>query len=108
IKSKRFTRIAAGVALALSIAVPSFAAARGKADFTRFVAIGDSYGAGVESGSLNLNHQQFSWPAIIAMQVGLEVCAPTAAATENCFAERVVSFPASGSKMQTSRVNGTR
>ena len=84
---KRFARIAAGVALALSIAVPSFAAARGKADFTRFVAIGDSYGAGVESGSLNLNHQQFSWPAIIAMQVGLKVCAPTAAATENCFAE---------------------
>src|SRR5205814_1142388 len=106
-KMKRFARIAAGVALALSIAVPSFAAARGKADFTRFVAIGDSYGAGVESGSLNLNHQQFSWPAIIAMQVGLKVSAPTAAATENCFAEPLVSCPGIGSELQLLSVTGS-
>ena len=47
------------------VAAPMFAA-RGSADFTRFVAIGDSYGAGVESGSLNLNHQPFSWPSVLA------------------------------------------
>ena len=61
---KRVIRIAAALTLAALAAVPMFAA-RGSADFTRFVAIGDSYGAGVESGSLNLNHQPFSWPAII-------------------------------------------
>src|SRR5438477_4273753 len=104
---KRFIRITAVLALVALAAVPTFAAARGKADFTRFVAIGDSYGAGVESGSLNLNHQQFSWPAIIAMQVGLKVCAPTAAATENCFAEPLVSFPGIGSELQLLSVTGT-
>jgi lysophospholipase L1-like esterase len=67
---KSFARFAAVVALALVIAVPAFAA-RGRADFTVFVAIGDSYGAGVESGSLNANHQPFSWPAVIARQAGV-------------------------------------
>jgi len=44
--------------------------ARGQADFTRFVAIGDSYGAGLTSGSLVFDHQAFSPPAIIARQAG--------------------------------------
>jgi len=43
---------------------------RGQADFTRFVAIGDSYGAGVTSASLVFDHQVFSPPAIIARQAG--------------------------------------
>lgn len=64
------------------VAVPLFAAARGKADFTRFVVIGDSYSAGVESGSLNVNHQQFSWPSVVARQAG----APD-------FQQPLVSFP---------------
>src|SRR5437868_13081111 len=99
-------RIFMVILIAALVAAPMFAA-RGSADFTRFVAIGDSYGAGVESGSLNLNHQQFSWPAIIAMQVGLKVCAPTAAATENCFAEPLVSFPGIGSELQLLSVTGS-
>ena len=61
---KNILRIAASVALVFCVALPGFAA-RGTADFTRFVAIGDSFGAGFESASLNQNHQIFSWPAVI-------------------------------------------
>lgn len=103
---KRIIRIAAALALVALVAVPMFAA-RGSADFTRFVAIGDSYGAGVESGSLNVNHQPFSWPAIIARQVGLKVCTPSAAATDVCFAEPLVSFPGLGSELQLLSITGT-
>ena len=103
---KRIVRIAAALALVALVAVPMFAA-RGSANFTRFVAIGDSYGAGFESGSLNLNHQPFSWPAIIARQVGLKVCAPTAAATDVCFAEPLVSFPGIGNELQLLSITGT-
>jgi lysophospholipase L1-like esterase len=72
------------------VAVPMFAA-RGSANFTTFVAIGDSYGAGVESGSLNLNHQAFSWPAVIARQAGVVD-----------FQQPLVSFPgiAPGNELQ--------
>ena len=70
------------------VAAPLFAA-RGKADFTRFVVIGDSYGAGIESGSLNVNHQQLSWPAVIARQAG----APD-------FQQPLVSFPGIGPELQ--------
>jgi lysophospholipase L1-like esterase len=84
---------------AVMLPLPSFAA-RGKADFTRFVAIGDSYGAGFESGSLNQNHQSFSWPAVIARQVGLPICAATASATDVCFAEPLVSFPGIPNEIQ--------
>jgi lysophospholipase L1-like esterase len=70
------------------VAVPMFAA-RGSANFTTFVAIGDSYGAGVESGSLNLNHQPFSWPAVIARQAGVVD-----------FQQPLVSFPGIGSELQ--------
>ena len=39
---KSFSRFVAVLALALLTAVPMFAAARGSADFSHFVAIGDS------------------------------------------------------------------
>lgn len=89
---KSFARIAATMLLVAAFAVPSFAA-RGSADFTRFVALGDSYGAGFEAGSLNQTHQPFGWPAIIARQVGLTICPPTASATDNCFAIPLISNP---------------
>jgi len=89
---RSFARIAAAAVLVAALAVPSFAA-RGSADFTRFVAIGDSYGAGFEAGSLNQTHQPFGWPAIIARQVGLQICPPTASATDNCFAIPLISNP---------------
>jgi lysophospholipase L1-like esterase len=95
--NSRFARIAAALAVALLMAVPMFAAARGSANFQTFVAIGDSYGAGFQSSGLTGSHQQFSWPAIIARQVGLRICSPGAAATENCFALPLVSDPGLGS-----------
>ena len=70
------------------VAAPMFAA-RGSADFTRFVAIGDSYGAGVESASLNLNHQPFSWPSVLARQAGV-----------SDFQQPLVSFPGIGNELQ--------
>jgi lysophospholipase L1-like esterase len=66
------SRLATAVLLAAFVAVPVFAA-RGSADFTRFVTLGDSFGAGVSSVGLNIRHQQYSWPAMIARQVGLDV-----------------------------------
>ena len=89
---RSFARIAATMSIVAALAVPSFAA-RGSADFTRFVALGDSYGAGFEAGSLNQTHQPFGWPAIIARQVGLQICPTTAAATDNCFAIPLISNP---------------
>jgi lysophospholipase L1-like esterase len=89
---KSFARIAAVTLVIAALAVPSFAA-RGSADFTRFVALGDSYGAGFEAGSLNARHQPFGWPAIIARQAGLQICAPTASAADNCFAIPFISNP---------------
>ena len=85
-------RIAAVALLAIAIAVPTFAA-RGKADFTTFVAIGDSYGAGYVSGSLNEHHQYFSWPAVIARQAGLRFCQPTDTATSDCWAIPLITYP---------------
>ena len=64
-----FFRNAAAVVLTAAVALPGFAAARGTADFSRFVAIGDSFGAGLEAGSLNERHQVVSWPAVIARHV---------------------------------------
>lgn len=81
--------------LLLLVAVPGFAA-RGTADFTRFVALGDSYGAGVESGSLNQNHQPFSWPAIIARQAGVKD-----------FQQPLVSFPGIGAELQLVNLSPT-
>lgn len=91
-RNNSFARIAAVAILALAVAVPTFAA-RGTADFSKLVAIGDSYGAGFESGTLHLGHQQFSWPAVLARQVGLHLCLPTATATDNCFAQPLITAP---------------
>lgn len=67
--TRSFSRIAAALTIASLIAVPTFAA-RGSADFTRYVALGDSYGAGVSNASMNERHQPFGWPAVIARQTG--------------------------------------
>lgn len=87
-RMKSFSRIAAALAIASLIAVPGFGA-RGSADFSHYVALGDSYGAGVESSSLNERHQPFSWPAIIARQAGAAD-----------FVQPLVSFPGIGAEMQ--------
>lgn len=65
-----FKRLTAAAVLLLLSAVPMFAA-RGSADFTRYVAIGDSYGAGLTNASLLFTHQHYSYPAIIARQAGV-------------------------------------
>ncbi len=89
---RSFARIAATMSIVAALAVPSFAA-RGSADFTRFVALGDSYGAGFYAGSLNQTHQPFGWPVIIARQVGLQICTPSSSAADNCFAIPFISNP---------------
>lgn len=96
---KTTIRFAAAVLVAVFVAVPLFAA-RGSADFSNFVALGDSYGAGFTSGSLNERHQPWSWPAVIARQVGYTLCMPGAAATDPCFAQPLVSFPGLGAELQ--------
>jgi lysophospholipase L1-like esterase len=61
----------AGLALALLLpllATPAFAVDTGSADFTRYVAIGDSLTAGFMSGSLNQPSQQNSYPVLIYRQ----------------------------------------
>ncbi|MBK5259546.1 MAG: hypothetical protein JJE51_08125 [Thermoanaerobaculia bacterium] len=83
-----FSRIAAALAVMTMIAVPGFAA-RGHADFSRFVALGDSYGTGYSNGSMNERHQIYSWPAIIARQTG----APG-------FVQPLVSYPGLGPEIQ--------
>jgi GDSL-like Lipase/Acylhydrolase len=94
----RLTRFAAAVLIAALFAVPGFAQ-RGSADFTRLVTIGDSYGAGFQSGSLNERHQAWSWPAILARQVGYTLCAPGAVASDPCFSQPLVSFPGIGPEL---------
>ncbi|HUR79114.1 MAG TPA: SGNH/GDSL hydrolase family protein [Thermoanaerobaculia bacterium] len=95
----KLIKVAAAVAVAALVAVPSFAQ-RGSANFTKFVALGDSYGAGVFSSSLNERHQTWSWPAVIARQVGYTLCQPGAAATDPCFAQPLVTFPGIGPELQ--------
>jgi hypothetical protein len=90
--NSKFARFAAAVAVAALVALPVFAA-RGSADFTSFVAIGDSYGAGFQSGGLEQNHQVFGWPAIIAKQVGYTICTPQSTVTDHCFALPLISAP---------------
>ena len=85
---KSFMRIAAAVAAMSLLALPSFAA-RGTADFTRFQALGDSYGAGFTNGSLNINHQVYAWPAIVARQAGVKT-----------FAIPSVSYPGIGAEFR--------
>jgi len=95
---KRFVKLAAAVLIAALVAFPMFAA-RGAADFSRFVALGDSYGAGVHSGSLNERHQPWSWPAILAKQLGYKICPANATAADNCFAVPLVSYPGIGPEL---------
>ena len=99
-------RFAAFVLVAVLVAVPSFAQ-RGSANFSNFVALGDSYGAGFESNSLNERHQVWSWPAVIARQVGLTLCTPGAAANAGCFAQPLVSFPGFSNELQLINLQGT-
>ncbi|HYC91739.1 MAG TPA: SGNH/GDSL hydrolase family protein [Thermoanaerobaculia bacterium] len=94
----RFFRLAAAVAVTALLAVPSFAQ-RGSADFSEFVALGDSYGAGVVSGSLNERHQVWSWPAVIARQVGYQLCQPPVGGP-GCFSQPLVTFPGIGPELQ--------
>ncbi|MDX1503856.1 MAG: SGNH/GDSL hydrolase family protein [Thermoanaerobaculia bacterium] len=59
-------------ALSLALLLPAVAAAQadtGSADFSRFVAMGDSLGAGFMSGSLHEGGQRNSWPSLIYQQV---------------------------------------
>ena len=91
---------ATAVLIAALITAPLFAAGRGSADFSTFVALGDSYGAGFEGASLNQNHQPWAWPAIIARQVGLPLCPATATAADHCWAEPLISFPGIGPELQ--------
>src|SRR5688572_15930845 len=100
---KRYLQSAAAVLLAAVVAVPVFAA-RGTADFSNLVIIGDSYGAGFESGSLNANHQPWSWGAILAKQVGYRICTPTDTATSDCFAVPLVSFPGISNELTLQRI----
>lgn len=88
---KGFSRLAAVLILALLIAVPTFAAARGKADFTRFVTLGDSLTLGVSNLATVVTHQQFSWPAQFARQVGLDTNCTTDG--PNCFQQAYISEP---------------
>jgi lysophospholipase L1-like esterase len=94
-----FARITTLALAIVVIAVPSFAAT-GSAKFTTVVAIGDSYGAGFESNSLNEHHSVFSWPSIVARQVGIPLCTIGSSAADNCFAQPIVSFPGIGPELQ--------
>lgn len=95
---KRNMRLATAVLIAALVAVPMFGA-RGRADFTKLVTLGDSYGAGFESGSLHERHQAWSWPAVLARQVGYELCTPASSAADDCFAQPLVSFPGIGPEL---------
>jgi lysophospholipase L1-like esterase len=94
-----FARIAALALAIVVIAVPSFAAV-GSANFKTVVAVGDSYGAGFESNSLNEHHSVFSWPSVVAHQLGIPLCTAGSSATDNCFAQPIVSFPGIGPELQ--------
>ena len=56
------------IALALVLAGAAFAVNTGTADFTTYVALGDSLTAGFSSGSLNRTYQVNSYPALIYRQ----------------------------------------
>jgi hypothetical protein len=95
-----FTKLATAVVVAVLVVALPASAQRGGADFSRLVALSDGYGAGVVNGSLNERHQMWSWPAIIARQVGLTTCQPKAAAADPCFAQPLVAFPGIGPELQ--------
>jgi hypothetical protein len=61
--------VSAAAILAVLAAAP--AAAQTTPTFTKFVALGDSYGAGYSSGCLVERNQRYSIPATIARQIGM-------------------------------------
>lgn len=69
-RNATLVRIFVVVLLAALAAMPAFAA-RGSANFTRYVALGDSLTAGVVNGSVLFTHQKTSYPALIARQAGV-------------------------------------
>src|SRR5436305_977716 len=95
---RSFARIATVALAIVVIAAPGFAAT-GSANFKTVVAIGDSYGAGFESNSLNEHHSVYSWPAIVAKQLGIPLCTVGSSATDNCFAQPIVSYPGIGPEL---------
>lgn len=62
-------RVLAAALLVILVATPTWAA-RGKADFSVYVALGDSYGAGIGNASLVESHQRLSYPSLLARQTG--------------------------------------
>lgn len=86
------SRFAAAV-LAVSFAASPAFAARGKADFTRFVTMGDSLTLGVSNVATVATHQHFSWPAIYARQVGLRTDCNASNDRPNCFQQAIISEP---------------
>lgn len=92
-------RIAAAALLTFVVAAPLFAA-RGKADFTRFVTAGDSLTLGVSNVATVTTHQQFSWPAIVARQVGLRTDCNASNDAPNCFQQAIISEPGIPSELQ--------
>lgn len=102
---RKFAKIAAAVLLVSLAAMPGFAA-RGSADFSRLVILGDSYGAGVVSGSLNDVHQPYSWAAFLARQVGYTLCDGKSVAASPCFAIPLVSYPGLGPELKLLDLTG--
>ena len=83
--------LAAVLVVAAAVTAPAYAA-RGRADFSSFVTLGDSFGVGVSSVGANITHQSNSWPAVIARQVGLRTdCVGFDA--PNCFQIPYISEP---------------
>ncbi len=65
---RNLTRIAA---IGLVAALAGSGAVLAQADFTKYVAVGDSLTAGFASGGLMVNYQKDAYPAILARQFGM-------------------------------------
>lgn len=102
----RLIRSIVVLALAAGLAAAPTALAQntGSADFSRFVAVGDSLGAGFISGGLVVGGQEDSVPALIARQVGAtmqqplvsEPGIPALLQLQSLSPLRVVSLPGNG------------
>lgn len=103
---KNLSKFAALTLIAMLVAAPSFAASRGTADFSKLVAIGDSYGAGYASNGLNERHQHWSWPAIVARQVGYRMCTPSDTAAAPCFSQALVAYPGASPELVLLNLQG--
>ncbi len=67
-KTRTLRALSLGAGLALLAVGPAVAQTP---NFTKYVAIGDSYGAGYTSGCVVGRDQQFSYPATLARQFGI-------------------------------------